>query len=195
MNGGHVFNTRYPMTQSFLQHCFSSLRFWVICSCTALLWCCHSISIRLGSGLLTRPLQSLIVLFFSRSGVGLLVCFRSLSWCMTQFRPSFSCWTDGLTIASRIRWYAEGFMDESVTTRCFLWLQKKPTSSPLHHHAGQWLCNACAKMLCLAFVKGGTVAGQTTPLWSYLLTWLCSRSLVVCSDAVLQTSVMLPSSF
>ena len=37
---------------------------------------------------------------------------------MTQFQPSFSCQTDGLTFDSKILWYTEEFTVDSMTARC-----------------------------------------------------------------------------
>lgn len=58
----------------------------------------HSIPVGLRSGLG----QQLDFFFFSHLDVNLLMCLESLSCCMTQFWPSLSCWTDGLTCVSRI---------------------------------------------------------------------------------------------
>ncbi|MEE6476661.1 hypothetical protein FKM82_011170 [Ascaphus truei] len=45
-----------------------------------------------------------------------------------------------------------------------------------------------AEVLCLVFAKRGAVHyGQKSPLWSRLSKGHCSRSLVVFSDATLQT--------
>jgi len=73
-----------------------------ICICTALLRSHHSISIGLRSGLQLGHCNTLILFFFSHSLVDLLVIFGSLSSCITQFWPSFSCRTDGLTFDSLV---------------------------------------------------------------------------------------------
>lgn len=50
----------------------------------------------------------------NHSVVDLMLCLGSLSWCITKFRPSVSCQTDGLTLDSTILWYAEKFMVDTV---------------------------------------------------------------------------------
>lgn len=78
----------------FSQHCFSSLKL----PDTAFLRPYHSILIKLQSGpSLDCTYSTLTLFFFSHSIVGLLLCLGSLSCFMTQFGPSLSCQTDGLT--------------------------------------------------------------------------------------------------
>ncbi len=67
---------------------------------------------------MTGVLQNLDSFLFSRSVVDFLVCLGSLSCCITQSWPSFSCQTDVLTFDSRILWYTEEFMVDSMTLRC-----------------------------------------------------------------------------
>ena len=53
---------------------------------------------------------------------------------------------------------------------------------------GQLVWGVCADMLCLVSYKRAAVHhDQTSPLWSGLSKGHCSRSLVLCSDAALQT--------
>lgn len=59
--------------------------------------------------------QSFIFFFFSYSDVNFLVCLESLSCCMTQFQPSLSCRTNGLTFVWRIFWTKVEFIIVSVT--------------------------------------------------------------------------------
>lgn len=61
---------------------------------------------------------ALTLLIFRESVVDLLLCMRSSSCSMSQFQPSFSCHTDGLTLDSSILWYTEEFMTDQVTARC-----------------------------------------------------------------------------
>ena len=70
------------------------------------------------SGLWLGHHETSILFFFSHSVVDLLVCLGSLSCCTTQFWPSRSCWTDGITFNSRILWYAEEFVVNSMTAKC-----------------------------------------------------------------------------
>ena len=102
------------MAHSSLQCCFSLLRFAGICSSTVP----PQYFNRLEVWILTGHCNILILLVFSHFVVDLLVCLRSLSCCMTQFQPSFSCWADGLTFDSKILWYAEEFMADSMTAKC-----------------------------------------------------------------------------
>ncbi len=67
---------------------------------------------------LTGLLQPLDSFIFSRSVVDLLGCLGSLSRCMTQFWPNFSCRMDVLVFDCRILWYTEEFMVDSMTVRC-----------------------------------------------------------------------------
>ena len=61
-------------------------------------------------------------------------------------------------------------------------------SSALHHCATQLVRGVCADMLRLVFSKHAAVHyDQTSPQCSRLYKGDCSRSLVVCSDATLQT--------
>lgn len=57
---------------------------------------------------------------FSFSGIlfYLLVFLGSLSCCMTQYLPSFSYRTHGVTFDPRILWYTEELMVDSMTARC-----------------------------------------------------------------------------
>lgn len=88
------------------KHCFGSLRFASIYSCTALLKSVWT---------LTRTSQHLDSFVFQplccRSGTVL----RSLPYCND---PSFSCQADTLTFDSRIVWYAEKFTVDLVTAGC-----------------------------------------------------------------------------
>lgn len=48
----------------------------------------------------------------------LLVYLGSLSCCMAQFGLSFTCWTHGLLLDSKIIRYTEEFMVDSVSEWC-----------------------------------------------------------------------------
>ncbi len=62
------------------------------------------------------------------------MCLGSLSCCMTRYWLSYSCWTDVLTFDSRILWYTEEFMVDSMTVRCPGPVATSPISSSLHQH-------------------------------------------------------------
>ena len=83
--------------------------------------------------------------FFScHSFGGLQVCFRSLSFCMTQLQPSFSCQTAfSLTFLNKISW-----MKRSSPGAQVLCLQNKPRSSLVHHCVSQlvWGCTLWPKI-------------------------------------------------
>ncbi len=71
----------------------------------------------------------------------------SLSCCMTQFWPCYSCHTDVLTFDSGTLWYTEGFMVDSVTVRYPgpVATKKSPNSSALHQHAWILVWDVCAE--------------------------------------------------
>lgn len=107
------------------------------------LWVCHCKTV-------------IPLFFFSHSVVHLLLFLGSLSCCMSQFGPSFSFHTDGLTFYSKKPWHAEEFVVDSLTARCI-------TSSALLHCVDSWyeifvLCYFC-------FSKVAVSYGQTSPLW------------------------------
>ena len=87
-----------------LQHCFSSLMFKVFVFAQL---SCHSISLGLRSG----HSNSSILYFFSHSDVVFLVCMGHCCFCMTRL----SCWTEGLTLVSRIFWYMVEIIIVSMT--------------------------------------------------------------------------------
>jgi len=111
---------------SSLQCCFSSLRFVDICLCTPLLKSHHSISVRLRSGLWLGKCNILILVFFSHSVIDLLVCLGSLSYCTTQFWPSFSCRTDCLIFEFDSRILSSSWLTQRLQGAQVLWLQNKP---------------------------------------------------------------------
>ncbi len=97
---------------------------------------------------MTRLLQNLDSFLFSRSVVDLLVCLGSLSCCMTQLWPNFSCQTDALTFDSGILWDTEEFMrlnDCEVPRSCGY--KTCPKSSALHQHVWLLVWVVCADML------------------------------------------------
>ena len=73
---------------------------------------CHSISIGFKSGL--GHSRTFILFLLSHSEVDLLVCFGSLSCCITQLRLSFRSRTDGWTFSFRIFWERAEFMVPSI---------------------------------------------------------------------------------
>lgn len=93
--------------------------------------------------------------------VDLLVCLGSLSGCITQcWWPSFRWQTDGLTFDSRIFWYTEECMVDSLTARTTGPVATKQTkTSPLY--CGVWQ---------LVWGIWGTVYEQTSPLCSCLFS-------------------------
>lgn len=140
------------LTHSFLQCCFSSLRFVGI-RLFALLRFCHSISVRVRSGLWLGHCNTLILLFFSHSVADLLLWLQSLSYCMTQFGWSFICPTAGLTYDLTILLYTEVFMVGLVIARCPSPVAAKQTHiTTLHHCAWQLAWHVCANMLCFVMV-------------------------------------------
>ncbi len=90
--------------------------------------------------------NTLILLFFSRSVVDLLGCLGSLSCCMTQFWPNFSCRTDCVTFDSSILWYTEEFMVNSVTVRC---PDPVTTKQAQNHQPSTSMCDVCYDMFVL----------------------------------------------
>ena len=105
---------------------------------------------------LTGPLQHLDSLLFHTFCCRSAAVFGIIVLLMSQFQPSFSCGTDGLTSDSRILWYPEEFMVDSMTARC---------------------PGVGADMLCLVSSKRAAVHyDQTSPLWSGLSKGHCSRS-------------------
>lgn len=116
---------------------------------------------------------SLCLFFFSHYVVELLVCLGSLSSCMTQFRPCFSCLTDRIMFDSSIQsssWSTQWLHGDQV-----LWLQKSK-KNPNHH-----LFTVGIKCLCwYALLSIQTVHySQRAPLWCHLFKCHCSRSLVL----------------
>ena len=122
--------------------------------CTSLLRSSHTVPIRLRSGLWLEHCNQLILFFFRHSVVDLLLCLGSLSCCITQFQPRFSCSIDGLTCDSWIIWYTE----VSMTARCPGPVAAKQTQiispPPLCLTVGM---RCCAEMLCLVSTRCGAV--------------------------------------
>ena len=67
---------------------------------------------------LTGPLQHLESFLFQTFCCRFAAVFGIIVLLMSQYQPSFSCRTDGLTFDSRILWYPEEFMVDSMTARC-----------------------------------------------------------------------------
>ena len=108
-----------------LQHCFSSLTFLDIHLCTTI-WRSHRSISRIWT--LTRSLQNLNS-HFSGMEFQICWCFGSLSCCMTQCQPRFSCWKN-LALEN------SGIQGSSWFSPC--WLQN-PRLSALHHHGWWWV--------------------------------------------------------
>ena len=86
---------------------------------------------------LTGPLQSLDSFLFQTFCCRFAAVFGIVDLLMTQFQPSFSCRTDGLTFDSRILWCTEEFMVDSITARC-----PGPLAvSPLWFHLSKGHCS------------------------------------------------------
>ncbi len=93
----------------------------------------------------------------------------SLSCCMTQFWPCYSCHKDGLTFDSGILWYTEGFMVDSVTVRDPgpVATKKAQTHQPFTSMLEFWY-EMFVLISFLAFTKCGAVHYcQTSPLWTF----------------------------
>jgi len=58
--------------------------------------------------------------FFPFSDILLYICCCDWDHCLDawQLQLSFSCWRDGLTFDSRIFWYTEEFIVDTMTARC-----------------------------------------------------------------------------
>jgi len=94
------------------------------------------------------------------------------------FCPSFSCQTDGFTFDSRILWYTEEFMVNSGPVAAKQAQIITPPST----------CSTdgdCADMLCLCLAL--CIMSKHLHFRLHLSKGHCSRSLVVWSDATLQT--------
>lgn len=103
-------------------------------------------------------------------------CYRSAavlwspSCCMTQSRQSFSWQMSHLTL----EYFGQ---NKTMVQNNALW-------------------GVSDIILCFVFAKCGAVhRGQSSPFWTYLSKWECSRNLVVCSNGALQTKAVLPGSF
>ena len=83
---------------------FSNIIFLGCLVWTAVLMSCHSISIRLRSGLWLGHSKRHIFFCRSCSVVDLLLCFGPLSCCITQLLLSFNWRTDSLTFSCKISW-------------------------------------------------------------------------------------------
>ena len=90
------------LAHSSLQNCFNSATLEGFRAWTACLRSCHSISIGFRSGLWLDHSRTFILFLLSHSEVDLLVCFESLSCCITQLRLSFRSQTDDRTFSFRI---------------------------------------------------------------------------------------------
>lgn len=89
------------------------------------------------------PWQCLGISFGLGSGLWLLPCFWSLSFCVTQFGPSFSSRRNGLTSDSTVLWYTEGFVVNSMTASCL-----DPLSN-LNHHPSTTMVDSWYEMFVL----------------------------------------------
>lgn len=111
----------------------------------------HSISLGLTSECWQFQYLDLLLFFFSDSYVDLPVCLESLSCCVTQFRPSLSCWTDGLTFVSGIFWYIVCLsLPQWLQASQVQWLQDKPIITPPPQRlADSMRCLWWCSVLCL----------------------------------------------
>ena len=91
------------------------------------------------AGTLTGPLQHLDSFLFQTFCCRSAAVFGIIVLLMSQFQPSFSCRTDGLTSDSRILWYPEEFKVDCK----ILCLQNKPKSSALHHRNEVFVLICC----------------------------------------------------
>jgi len=106
---------------------------------------------------------------------------RPIAW--PNFRQALAVGQDGLlTFNARILWYPEKIMVESKIARCPGSVAEKhaKNNQPFHQSDGQLEWGVCADVLCVVYYYS-----QTSPLWSCLSKWHCSRNLEVCSDATL----------
>ncbi len=121
---------------------------------------------------LTWPLQNIFIsppqkkiVFLSHSEGDFLVCFGSLSCCITQV--PLSSQTDGRTISFRIFWKSAEFMVPSIMASC----PGPEGLSHYHHHV--WLLVWCSfyEMLCWFYTwYNGTQTFQKVKLLSHQST-------------------------
>lgn len=160
---------------------------WTIHFLYALLqWCAITTFQSIWSGPWLRHDNTSILFIFSNSVVQ---AVASNIW------VNFSCWTYGLTFESRILWYTDEFVVDSMAVRCpglVAAKQAKITSIPPPCLKVVWgVCTRGADMLWLILANNGTVHyDQTSPLLSHLSKRHYSTGLVVS----LQIYTMLPCS-
>ncbi len=130
---------------------------------------------------LTWPLQNIFlffqkkkkkIVFLSHSEGDILVCFGSLSCCITQV--PLSSQTDGRTISFRIFWKSAEFMVPSIMASC----PGPEGLSHYHHHV--WLLVWCSfyEMLCWFYTwYNGTQTFQKVKLLSHQSTKYLPTSL------------------
>lgn len=139
----------------------SLLQFIEVCRCSFM----HS-SLKVSMSVMLRSTHDCAIVapwFFSFTTKG------SLSWSMIQFRPRFSCQTDGLTFDSRI--LEVQTPGSAVGMSCVCW-------------------NVVFLVVWLHFLHffsrhGDENYGLTSPLWFHLCKGDCFKSLVVYSNAAL----------
>ena len=127
---------------------------------------CHNMSIEIRSGHWLKHSKTSNLLFFSHFHVDLIVCFGTLSCCVTQLRFSFSSQTDGLTFSYRILWYRAEFMLPSIkASRPGPETAKHPKPSHYHHHADSW-CEVLT-VECSVWFLSDMNYKNIIPLWHY----------------------------
>ncbi len=140
------------LTHSYLHNCFNSATLEGFRAWMDSLRSCHSISI--GFKTLIWPLQNLNFVFLSHSEVNMLVCWGSLSCCITQVRLSLRSQTDGRTFSFSIydrvqnSWFHQLWQVVQV-----LKLQNSIRPSHYHHHV--WLLIWCYfyEILCWIYAR------------------------------------------
>ena len=102
---------------------------------------------------LTGPLQHLDSFLFHTFCCRSAAVFGIIVLLMSQFQPSFSCQTDGLTSDSRKLWYTEEFTVDSMTARCPgpVTAEQAQIISPPPPCSILWV--VCPDMLCLVLVQ------------------------------------------
>lgn len=136
----------------------------------------YSISVGLRSKLWLGHRSTVILLFFL-SVVDLLVCLGLLSCCMAKFRSSFSRLRECLTFDSRLCWYIDEFMVDSMTARCpgrVIAKQGQIIIPPL-------LCWSCKLELCCHVIITIFQPFQISHTYSVFLSKTKEKSLVMCS--------------
>ncbi len=163
-----------------MQNCFNSATLEGFQAWNDCLRSCHSISIRFEPGLWLDHSKTFFYkkkkkkknVFLSHSEGDILVCFGSLSCCITQV--PLSSQTDGRTISFRIFWKSAEFMVPSIMASC----PGPEGLSHYHHHV--WLFVWCSfyEMLCWFYTWfNGTQTFQKVQLWSHQSTEYLPTSL------------------